>query len=361
MAASDPHFHDVKLVPPSYASAALKSLTATVQSWLQDSVDLLGNNDPNPPPKLLVQLENKGLVTESAGTAKMADDYAGKKAQLDALAAQMTKDDDGIRTSTYEAGELANSTWVTIKGRIGELQATLSDPENNVPIVDKKTGAKYLPAAVEAKLTNALIAAVTDVSDDLDTTYNQFQEKSKVMSGADSGASPSAPSLPAGTASASPQEISGGQKVKAQEIYDYLIKQYHLTPAQAAGIVGNMQTESGFDTGAWNSKEGALGLCQWEGGRLDGLKAFAKANGTSVTDWKTQVDYAMSELQGKQPQYFSASQAAKARTALQASSSSAGGSAISWAADYEICAPESYAQRVANANNLSSTLVTTSA
>ncbi|WP_181725694.1 phage tail tip lysozyme [Nocardia gipuzkoensis] len=90
--------------------------------------------------------------------------------------------------------------------------------------------------------------------------------------------------------------IPGGSNPQPADIYRYLISKYGLTPAQAAGIVGNMKVESGFNTGAYNPREGAIGLCQWLGGRRQNLERFAAARGKPVTDWKTQVDFMMSEL-----------------------------------------------------------------
>jgi hypothetical protein len=71
-----------------------------------------------------------------------------------------------------------------------------------------------------------------------------------------------------------------------------------LTPAQAAGVAGNLQVESGFNPAALNRKEGAIGLAQWEGGRRTRLQQFAASRGTSETDLGTQIDYLIYELQG---------------------------------------------------------------
>jgi hypothetical protein len=69
---------------------------------------------------------------------------------------------------------------------------------------------------------------------------------------------------------------------------------------QAAGIAGNLQVESGFDPNAYNTKEGALGIAQWEGGRLTALKGYAQAHGTAANDLNTQVDFLVNELHGSE-------------------------------------------------------------
>jgi hypothetical protein len=73
-----------------------------------------------------------------------------------------------------------------------------------------------------------------------------------------------------------------------------------LTPAQAAGVAGNLQVESGvnIDPAASNAREGAVGIAQWEGGRRAALDAFAARTGGSETDLGTQLNYLWSEFQG---------------------------------------------------------------
>ncbi|WP_019930922.1 phage tail tip lysozyme [Nocardia sp. BMG111209] len=357
MGVNDPHFHEVELVPPSHASSGLKQLTALVEAWLQDSVDLLGRDDPKKPPDLIGQLVDGKLATESAGQAQMASDYGDKKAQLTALTTKLTTQDDGVRTKTYEAGQIANDTWTTIKGRIDDLKGVLTDPKNNEAVQDPDTHAWYLPAATEARVRTALLTCVTDVSHDLDTAWNKFQAYAQAVADANPeshGGSAPPPSDASGEPTGGPvtaEEISGGQKVTAKAIYDYLIEHYHLTPAQAAGIVGNMQTESSFNTGAWNSAEGALGLCQWEGGRLSALKAYAKAQGKPITDWQTQVDFMMSEMHGGESQAWSALQSAGTPAAA----------AAAFDQYYERSAGTSRNQRMANATNLASQFATVAA
>jgi hypothetical protein len=55
-----------------------------------------------------------------------------------------------------------------------------------------------------------------------------------------------------------------------------------------------MMQESGanLDPNAWNEKEGAFGIMQWRGDRLENLKKFAKSAGTPINDLETQVRFA---------------------------------------------------------------------
>jgi hypothetical protein len=102
------------------------------------------------------------------------------------------------------------------------------------------------------------------------------------------------------------------------QILASLQSKLHLTPAQAAGVAGNLQVESGFDPTAHNDREGAIGLAQWEGGRRTRLQQFAAARHTSETDLGTQIDYLIYELQG--PEAGALAQLQRATTAASAAS-----------------------------------------
>lgn len=69
-----------------------------------------------------------------------------------------------------------------------------------------------------------------------------------------------------------------------------------LSPAAAAGIVGNLMAESGMDTRASGDGGTSLGIAQWHAGRKDALLSFARARGQSAYDIDTQLEYLWHEL-----------------------------------------------------------------
>ena len=96
-----------------------------------------------------------------------------------------------------------------------------------------------------------------------------------------------------------PATVSG----REQQVMDRLINKHGLTPAQAAGIVGNLNKESALRTGARNPGDGndgsdSIGIAQWNSTRADNLKAFAASRGVSHLDLNTQADFIMHELKG---------------------------------------------------------------
>jgi hypothetical protein len=82
-----------------------------------------------------------------------------------------------------------------------------------------------------------------------------------------------------------------------------------LTAAQAAGVAGNVQVESGFDPTAYNPREHAIGFAQWEGGRRTALQQFAAQMGRTETDPLVQREFMWHELTGTEAGALAALQA----------------------------------------------------
>lgn len=76
-----------------------------------------------------------------------------------------------------------------------------------------------------------------------------------------------------------------------------------MTKEVAAGIVGNLQSESGLNPeieGDKNLPTSSKGIAQWREGRLENLKNFAKKSGRKYTDFNTQLEFLWNELQGSE-------------------------------------------------------------
>ncbi|MBA3679318.1 hypothetical protein H0W80_03985, partial [Candidatus Saccharibacteria bacterium] len=82
----------------------------------------------------------------------------------------------------------------------------------------------------------------------------------------------------------------------AEKIYKFLVGK-GLTPFQAAGIMGNIKAESGFNPGIVEGGSGiGYGIIQWSFGRRTKLEAAAAAKGVPVSDLAFQLDYLWEEL-----------------------------------------------------------------
>jgi hypothetical protein len=70
------------------------------------------------------------------------------------------------------------------------------------------------------------------------------------------------------------------------------------SPVQVAGILGNLQQESGrnLDPNVVGDKGTAYGIAQWRGPRFEGLQSFAQQRGIDWRDPSLQADYIHHEL-----------------------------------------------------------------
>lgn len=65
----------------------------------------------------------------------------------------------------------------------------------------------------------------------------------------------------------------------------------------AAGVLGNIEAESGFNAGVIEGGSGiGAGLCQWSYGRRTQLEAYAASKGVDWTDENTQVEFLIGEI-----------------------------------------------------------------
>lgn len=108
-------------------------------------------------------------------------------------------------------------------------------------------------------------------------------------------------SVGAGCACATPGTKLSGSDNK-QKIWNFLTGNSEppialpLTAEQAAGVMGNIQSESGFDPGIQEHGSGiGFGLIQWSFGRRTELEQAARAKGVPASDLAFQLDFLYEE------------------------------------------------------------------
>lgn len=118
-----------------------------------------------------------------------------------------------------------------------------------------------------------------------------------------------------------------------------------VSPAVVAGIVGNLMEESGTDPGSYNSHENALGIAQWEGGRLTNLQNFARQTGGDANSLNTQLNFLWHEMNSTE---------SSAWQKVQGASSAAQAAAL-WDQYYERSAGTTRQARISYAEQFAST------
>ncbi|WP_433192489.1 phage tail tip lysozyme [Nocardia sp. CA-107356] len=298
-----------------------------------------------------------GLGESQLKEGDLVSKYHAKQSEATRYRTDLNSLDSSIADIASKSADVSNTVTTEVENLVRAIKDILAKDVPQNPSIE-----------LQLNVIDSIDKAVDKTAQTVSDAYNALDEHAGKITDPESDHSGSAPnsigsgnSFPAYTGnggnrrnstgptglgnSANAEPISGGQKAKASEIYKYLLSK-GFTPEQAAGILGNMQVESGFDTGAYNPNEGAIGLCQWEGGRRANLEAFAAAQGKSVTDWHVQVDFMMHELQGGESNAYGHLKSAN----------SAGAAAAAFDQYYERSSGEARGQRVANATSIASSM-----
>jgi len=94
-------------------------------------------------------------------------------------------------------------------------------------------------------------------------------------------------------------DASSGRIDTKKAVWNYLVNDLEINRAGAAGIMGNIEQESGFRTEAYNPNDNggpSGGLVQWHNDRFTGLKDYAASIGKSWEDVDSQMGYLSQEL-----------------------------------------------------------------
>lgn len=181
------------------------------------------------------------------------------------------------------------------KARAGDIVMFANKSVANVSDLSSMTGwnkthhtAIYLGGGKVAHARNySKGIAITDVSTTLNNTafFARIKDLDNTTSSSSSNSSN-------GTV-----ELDGTTETIA---WNFLIEK-GCSKQVAAGIMGNMYRESMMKPNYKSTISSAYGLFQWMHERLAGLKSFAKKQGTSYSNARTQLEYMWWEITGGEP------------------------------------------------------------
>jgi len=89
--------------------------------------------------------------------------------------------------------------------------------------------------------------------------------------------------------------LSAGVVTKGTDVIKFFVGK-GLTPEQAAGIAGNINQESAFNTGAVGDNGTSRGLAQWHNERWTNLEKWCKENGFDPNSVEGQLEYLWHEM-----------------------------------------------------------------
>ncbi|MCU1643828.1 MAG: hypothetical protein JWN03_4103 [Nocardia sp.] len=345
------------LILPRPANApVLDEYRDYIQPILQTMRDSVGDGTAQG----LTSAKLRAMDPTPSASGALANNYQAAQAQITLYQNELNSLDDKIADIAQKSAELSGSTNSQVTGLIdvitGILAAACNQPSLNlqqqldvIGSIDDavNTAEQKVSQAVGQNQAHgdAVAQSAPTTGTPAPANYSGGSNYPNSLGGNDSPAA-SRYNAAGGGSPSSAEPIAAGKKAQVSDIYQYLITRYGFTPAQAAGILGNMQTESGFNTGSFNPQEGAIGLCQWEGGRRQQLEQFAAAQGKSVTDWHVQVDYMMSELHGGESGAY----------AHVKSAQTPGAAAAAFDQYYERSSGAARGERIANATSIATSM-----
>lgn len=148
--------------------------------------------------------------------------------------------------------------------------------------------------------------------------------------------------------SADPKEEPNEEKVQ-DIVYRFLTEDLALTPAAAAGIMGNVMIECTFDPTALAMDTNGLysfGLMMWNGPRFEALKKWCADNGYDHEDPNGQLGYLKWELLNTEKAAYAIMKD------IPNTVEGACRAAILWASEFERCTRTSFGLRIYYALNL---------
>lgn len=140
------------------------------------------------------------------------------------------------------------------------------------------------------------------------------------------------------------------QEQKVQDVvYSFLTGELGLTPAAAAGIMGNVMIECSFDPtkGATDTNDlYSFGLMMWNGPRYESLKNFCKEKGLDYKSAEGQLEYLEWELLNTEKAAYAIMRD------IPNTAEGAVRAAILWASEFERCTRTSFGLRIYYALNV---------
>ena len=90
--------------------------------------------------------------------------------------------------------------------------------------------------------------------------------------------------------------LSIGEK-ELREYVEFFRTEMDMNNAAIAGVLANLQFESGFDPNRIGDYGAAYGLCQWRGARLDAMVKFCDENGLNPVTMEGQLRFIKEEFE----------------------------------------------------------------
>jgi TP901 family phage tail tape measure protein len=199
------------------------------------------------------------------GVAKIVGYFTAESGASEATAAKIAESSTATNVSFTSTGTAAAAASAEVGTSVGGMAVAVEGADTAIETANVAAGASFAALGVAAVAGAAVVyGAVKGIEAGLESITGESQKVSELLGGNQPGESGKE-----GEAFAKTHGGYGNQAIlKTGGGIMAFFEAKGLTPAQAAGIVGNIQQESGFNPKAIG-KEGARGLAQGLGNRAE--------------------------------------------------------------------------------------------
>ena len=219
-----------------------------------------------------------GTENESTGTSTNSTGATGEEYKVG---------DYGIFSDGVATTQALGKDVETDLSSLGDQMTKLSDQTVFMgPICDSCVDG-FTKASASITLLSQNLASIANYLIDVSSNYQAGDEnaKQKIISiGSD------------GKITVGEHKTVSTGNTNQDYIYNFLSAK-GFNDAAIAGILANIEHESGFDTNALGDNGTSYGICQWHNGRWDNLNAYCAENGYDPSSMDGQLEYLVYELQ----------------------------------------------------------------
>lgn len=120
----------IDLYVPRIAGGFVESTIHAAEEYFETAILLFASGDGTRQPDLVTWMDERRLLSDDGlsappGESVMAEDYSSRQSEVDEEKQRIDEQGDSVRDSTFETFNLSNSTYMSIKERIEQLDTEL--------------------------------------------------------------------------------------------------------------------------------------------------------------------------------------------------------------------------------------------
>ncbi|MDO3648216.1 C40 family peptidase [Nocardia mangyaensis] len=181
----------IELYVPKIAGGFVESTIHAAEEYFETAILLFASGDGARQPDLVNWMKDRQLLDDaglSAPSGLMAEDYSSQQREVEEEEQRIEEQGDAVRDSTFATFDLSNSTYISIKERVGRLDTELRSIHERVDTHDLDSDGnttEYLPltATEDMRALRLVMNAVGDVHREVDNASTVSRNHADVIDG----------------------------------------------------------------------------------------------------------------------------------------------------------------------------------